>query len=132
MEKNGQVVVKETIYIAKIVVILSLLTNVVFLCCGIWDYTVLLGNILSASFAVLNFYLMGKSVQKAVTKDEKEARSIIKTSQSMRQIMLLAVVAIGALVPIFSIWTTIIPLLFPRIAVAIRPLFGNIEQYYQQ
>ena len=125
MRKTGEIVVKETKYIASISLALSVVLQVVIIAIGKWDYTCLLGNILATTFSVLNFLLMGIAVEDAVLKEEKEAKAVIKRSQSLRQLMLFAVVAIGALVPIFNIWTTVIPLLFPRIAVAIRPLFGN-------
>ena len=90
-----------------------------------WDYTVLLGNILGGVFAVLNFFLMGVTVSKAVTKEESEAKKLMKTSLSLRQLMILAVAAIGGIAPCFSIWTVVISLVFPRIAIALRPLLGN-------
>ena len=99
--------------------------QVVFILIRKWDYTVLLGNLLSGFFAVLNFLLMGMTVEKAVEKEEKEAKALIKTSQSLRQLMLLAAVAIGALLPVFNIWASVIPLIFPRISISIRPFIGK-------
>ena len=123
MQKPGKIVIKETVYIATIVIILSIIMQSIFILFGSWDYTVVLGNILTAVFAVVNFLLMGITVEKAVEKDEKEARAIIKTSQSLRQLMLLAVAAVGAIAPCFNLYAVIIPLLFPRIAISLKPLF---------
>lgn len=123
MQKPGKIVIKETVYIATIVIILSIIMQSIFILSGSWDYTVVLGNILTAVFAVVNFLLMGITVEKAVEKDEKEARAIIKTSQSLRQLMLLAVAAVGAIAPCFNLYAVIIPLLFPRIAISLKPLF---------
>ena len=125
MTQSNSAVIRETKYILFFTLALSIPMQAIFILLKSWDITVLLGNLLSGGFAVLNFYLMGKAVEKAVQKDEKEARAIIKKSQSLRQLMLFVVVGIGALVPIFNIWTSVIPLLFPRIAIALRPLFGN-------
>ena len=125
MTNSNSAVIRETKYILFFTLALSIPMQAIFIVLKIWDVTVLLGNLLSGGFAVLNFYLMGKTVEKAVQKEEKEARVIIRRSQSLRQLMLFVVVGIGALVPIFNIWTSIIPLLFPRIAIALRPLFGN-------
>ena len=125
MTQSNSAVIRETKYILFLTLALSIPMQAIFIVLKSWDITVLLGNLLSGGFAVLNFYLMGKAVEKAVQKDEKEARAIIKKSQSLRQLMLFVVVGIGALVPIFNIWTSVIPLLFPRIAIALRPLFGN-------
>ncbi|MBO5098992.1 MAG: hypothetical protein J6C16_02365 [Clostridia bacterium] len=125
MKKIDPVVIKETKYIAYFVIILSIAMEAVFLILRKWDVTVLLGNILSASAAVLNFLFMGITVQKAVMKDEKDAKTAVKASQSLRTFFLFAVAAIGALVPIFNIWSSLIPLLFPRIAIMFRPLFDK-------
>ncbi|MBQ4154800.1 MAG: hypothetical protein IJE01_06365 [Clostridia bacterium] len=122
--KLDPTVKKETQYISLWVVIFSLITQSVFLIAGIWDYTVLLGNILSGIAAIGNFLLMGITVQKAVLKEEKEAKSLIKASQKLRTLALLVVAVIGLLLPmVFNIWAVLIPLLFPRIAIALRPLF---------
>lgn len=125
MIELDKTVKRETLYIASAVVVMSALMQSVFLIINRWDYTVLLGNILSAAVAVLNFLLMGLTVQSAVKKDEKAAANLMKLSQSLRSFMLLAAAVIGAALPVFNLWTTLIPLFFPRIAVALRPLFNK-------
>ena len=97
----------------------------VFLIIGKWSLPVLLGNLLGGCMAVLNFFLLGLTVQKAVTKEEKEAKDAMKVSQSLRMLMLFATAALGALLPVFNIFATLIPLLFPRIAIALRPVFDR-------
>lgn len=125
MKKIDKTVLKETRYIALWVVIFSVLTQAVFLIIGKWDYTVLLGNILSASVAVINFLLMGISVQNAVDKEEKDARTVMKISQLYRNLLLLGTAVLGIVLTCFNSWTVIIPLFFPRIAISIRPLFDK-------
>lgn len=125
MKKIDPTVLKETKYIACWVLLLSAITQAVFLVIGQWDYTVLLGNLLSGGIGILNFFLLGLTVQKAVTKEEKEAKVAMKVSQLYRMLLLLIVVIIGVVLPCFSIWTVIIPLFFPRIAIAARPLFDK-------
>lgn len=127
MKNVSEAVARETKYIAAWVIILSIIMQAVFLITGHWDYTVILGNLLSGVFAVLNFFLMGITVQKAVEKDEKDAKAQMRASQSMRTFMLFAVAAVGVLIPCFNTWASLIPLFFPRIAIAARPLFKNQE-----
>ena len=74
--------------------------------------------------AVLNFFLMGLTVQKALNKDEKEAAAMMKFSQTYRLLLIAAAAGVGALVPVFNVFAVIIPLFFPRIAIAIRPFVG--------
>ncbi len=127
MKSISSAVRKETKYIAVCVVILSIIMQAVFLVLRRWDYSVLLGNILSGTFAVVNFLLMGITVQKAIDTDEKTAKTHIRTSQSLRTFMQFAVAAIGVIAPIFNTAAAIIPLFFPRIAIAFRPCFKDKE-----
>ena len=122
MAKIDPTVKKETLYIALFVVILSLAMEAVFLVIGKWDLPVLFGNLLGGSFAVLNFFLMGLSLQSAITKDQKDAAATMKFSQTYRMLMLFAVAGVGVLVPVFNMVSTILPLFFPRIAIALKPL----------
>ncbi|MBQ9112470.1 MAG: hypothetical protein IJY08_02705 [Clostridia bacterium] len=125
MSKIDKVVLRETKYIAAWVIIFSAIMQAVFLVIGKWDYTVLLGNLLSGAAVILNFLGMGMTVQKAVDKEEKEAKQAMKASGMVRTFLLFITVVIGVLLDCFSIWTVIIPLFFPRIAVAIRPLWDK-------
>ena len=122
MAKIDATVQRETKYIAAWVVIFSVLMQAVFLLIGKWDYTVLLGNILSATGAVLNFLFMGITVQKAVLKDEKDAKTAVRLSMIYRTLFMLAFMVVGAVVPVFNLWASLIPFLFPRLAIAIKPI----------
>lgn len=120
MEKIDKVVLKETRYIAVVTIILSVLMQSVFLVIGKWTIAHLLGNVLGAFAAVLNFFLMGITVQKAVVKEEKEAKDLMKVSQSLRLFMMFFFALIGYFVPVFNLLAVIIPYLFPRIGVMVR------------
>lgn len=123
MKKIDETIKKETTYIFAITVILSVLMQSVFLVVGKWDYTVLLGNLLGITAAVGNFFVMGINIQSALGREEKEAKNLIKLSQTLRMLALFVIAMIGYLVPVFNIVAVIIPYLFPRIAVSLRPLF---------
>ena len=123
--KIDSVVIKETAYIGVWALILSAAMQAVFLLLGKWEYTVLLGNILGAGAAVLNFFLMGITVQIAVAKEEKEARQTVKTSQSLRMLLLMVILVLALVLPCFNPIAAVIPLLFPRIAIIFRQLFDK-------
>ncbi len=125
MKKIEAAVLKETKYISLWVLVLSALMQAVFLVIGKWDHTVLLGNVLSGIAVVLNFFLMGITIQNALEKDEKDAKSAMKLSQTYRFLFLIIVLVIGAAVPCFNIWAVVIPMLFPRIAIAFRAFFDK-------
>lgn len=125
MKRIDRTVLKETAYVGAWTVVLSVLLQSVFLAIGRWDYTVLLGNVWGGTLNVLNFFLMGLSVQKALEQDEKQAKRTVRLSQSLRFLMLLVLALIGVILPYFSTWTVVIPLLFTRVAIAIRPLLDK-------
>ena len=130
MKKIDKIILKETRYIALWVIIFSAITEAIFLVIGKWDITVLLGNIVSGGVAVLNFFLMGVAVQKALTKDAKDAKTAMRASSMMRMFAIFVVIGLCLILKvnerhIFSAWTLIIPLFFPRIAVAFRPVFDK-------
>lgn len=126
MKNENPVVKKETLYIALWTLILSVLMQGVFLVIGKWDWTVATGNLLGAGAAVLNFYLMCRGVLSAVNKEEeKDAKAVIRMSQSLRMFMLLAIAAVGAVLPVFNTWAVLISLFFPRIAIIFWPIFNK-------
>ena len=84
-----------------------------------------MGNLLSGSVGVLNFLLMGITVQNSMEKEEKDARQAMKASCALRTLLLFIAAMIGVLLPCFSTWTVLIPLFFPRVAIALRPVWDK-------
>lgn len=122
MKPIDPTVKKETRYIAFMCVLFSLLLQAVFLVLSKWTVAVLLGNLLGIAAAVGNFLLMGLTVQNALEKEEDEAKRLVKSSQSFRLAMMFVVALIGYLVPCFHAVAVVVPFLFPRLAIALRPL----------
>lgn len=125
MKKTDPTVKRETLYIAYSVIIFSVLIQAVYLIINKWNYTVLLGNILSGSVSVLNFFLMGRTIQSATEKDQKGAKSAMKASQSLRLFMMFIALVLGVVLPCFDTVTSIIPIFIPRIAIMLRPIFDK-------
>ena len=129
MKKIDPIVLKETTYIAIWTLIFSTLMQAVFLILHRWDYTVLLGNLLTGGAAVLNFFLMGLTIQRVLGKEEKEARTAIRVSQLYRNLAMLLIVGAAVLAPVFHVWASVIAVFFPRIAILFRPLFDRRGKY---
>ena len=125
MVNSRSVILKETKFIFVWEILLSLPMQALFYILGEWDYTVLLGNTLSGVVAVLNFFLMGIAVRKAIGEKENDARKVITASCRCRLLMILILLVIGVTISAFHFWAMIPPLLFPRIAIAFRPLFDK-------
>ena len=120
MSKVDKTVLQETKFLGVWSLIFSMLMQAVFLVLRKWDYTVLLGNLWGVFVTLLNFFLLGLTVQKAVTKEEKEAKNVMKLSHSLRNMMVFVLVVVGVVLPWFSLIPLIIALFFPRIAMVIR------------
>ncbi len=123
MIKLDKAVRRETGYIAIWVLILSALMQAVFLILRKWDYTVLLGNLLSGGVSVLNFLLMGVTIQSATGKAEADAKQQMHFSHALRLLMIFAATVLGVLLPCFNTISSVVPIFFPRIALAFQPLF---------
>ena len=121
MVKINSTVIKETKYIAIFSGILSLLMQAVFLIVlRRFDYTVLLGNVLGLIIGVGNFLFMGIGVQKAVEKEPDEAKKVLRFSQTARFFVIFLLAMAGVLLDCFNSLSVIIPIFFPRIAIAAR------------
>ncbi|MGN0766070.1 MAG: hypothetical protein ACI4MO_06315 [Christensenellales bacterium] len=123
--KLDKTIYKETAYIAIWTLIFSALMNAVFLVIKKWDLTVLWGNLLSFAGGVLNFFLLGVTVQKALNFEEKKAKNAMKLSQSLRLLMTFVIAVVGVVLKCFNTVAVLVPLIFPRIAIAMRPLFDK-------
>ena len=78
---------RETLYIAACVLVLSAVMELVFLALQMWDVSVLWGNLLGGAAAVLNYFLMGLTIQHAVGMDAKHAASKMHLSQALRMLI---------------------------------------------
>ena len=121
LAKVNDTVKKETIYIAVFSGVLSLLMQAVFLIVlRRFDYTVLLGNLLGLIIGVGNFFFMGIGVQKAVEKNADGAKKVLRFSQTARFFVIFLLAMIGVLLDCFNSISVIVPIFFPRLAIAAR------------
>ena len=143
----------ETKKMALGVGVLTVLMIAVFLIIRKFDYTVLLGAVLGYAAAVGNFFLMGLTVQKVtgdmpvLPKQEEEAEETeeeekeqplsdeakqagkkMQLSFLLRLLMLGGVAALAVTSPVFHPWASLLPMLFPRIVIALRSLFDNKQK----
>ena len=105
------------------VLAMSVIMEIVFVVLGRFDYTVLLGNLLGGGWAILNFFLMALAVQKSVKKElPQEAKLVLQNSYTKRLLFSVAILLIGIKVEYFNWISVVIPLIFPRITIAIIKL----------
>ena len=113
------------------VLAMSVIMEIVFVVLGRSDYIVLLGNLLGGGWAILNFFLMALAVQKSVKKElPQEAKLVLQNSYTKRLLFSVAILLIGIKVEYFNWISVVIPLIFPRITIAIikLPIFQRKEE----
>ena len=145
-------VIRETKKIALGTGILTVLMVAVFLILRRFDGTVITGALLGCAAAVGNFFLMALTVQKAADEmkpipqpeapeddpdpdgDEKEAplsedakrgKQRIQLSYTLRMFGLGAIAILGVTLPWFQSVAVLLPMLFPRIVIAVEGLLMN-------
>lgn len=100
------------------------LAIVTIVCCALGgDYTLPIGAVYGIVLGALNFLLMGKSAQAAVTKQtSKSAQTYMNLMYCLRYLGLFALLTVAALVSFINLIAAVIPLFFVRIAIMIREI----------
>lgn len=89
-----------------------------------FNYTVVLGGLGGGAVAVLNFFLMGITVQHVAKEtDDKRAYQRMKASYSQRILLQIIWIILAMTVPVFNAVAGIAPLLFPSLTVKIYYIF---------
>lgn len=134
-DKIAPAVKKETKRVAVMTAIGVVIMIVVFgLLHLIWpdyipfDYTVFLGGIGGGIVAVINFFLMGLTVQDvANTTDEDAARAKMRASYMRRSSLQLLWAVVAIIAPCFQFMAGILPILFPSGGLKILAILGKVE-----
>lgn len=116
---------QETLHIATGVLGFSAVMNLVFLCLRKWELSVLWGTLMGGGWAVLNFFLLGLTVQKMVADpDEKRSKKKFQLSYSLRMLVTIVVTAVAIRLPGVNGVAAVIPLFFPRLTIFAMQLLG--------
>lgn len=116
----------ETLHIALGVILLSLVMQGVFFLINRWDMAVLWGNLLGGGYAILNFFILGLTVQKVAAEgDEKRGKNWMQFSYSSRMFFTVVIVFLGITMDTFNWVAVLIPQFFPRITIAAMGVSGK-------
>lgn len=120
----SDVLKKEAGYIAAGTVVLSALVQIVWAVFFKYDLSVFLGGLWGGTFAVVNFVLMGLTVQKVAREsDQMAAKRRMQASYQMRMILIILATVLAIIVPGVSWVMAVISLFFPRLTILVMPLF---------
>ena len=132
--KPQEAIVKETRNIAVGTAILVAVMYVIYALAGRLNGSVLLGGLYAGVVAVLNFFALGMTVQHAVngiqSEDEtqsKNARSRVQVSYSMRMLCVFGLAVLAIAVLKLDPLASLLPLLFPRISIAIMSIKNHVS-----
>lgn len=94
-----------------------------------FDYTVFLAGAIGGMIAVLNFFLMGLTVQKvAATTDQEMARRRMKASYSRRMMLQTLWIILVAVAPCFQLVAGLLPLLFPGFGIKLTGIISSFRK----
>ena len=96
----------------------------IFALCGRFTYKVVLGAVWAGAFAVLNFFLLGLTVQKAASEEQARAKRMVQTSYTLRSLLLVLVGVLGLVLPCFQKLAAVLPLFFPQLTIFIMHALG--------
>ena len=120
----SDVLKKEAGCIAAGTVVLSALVQIVWAVFFKYDLSVFLGGLWGGTFAVVNFVLMGLTVQKVAREsDQMAAKRRMQASYQMRMILIILATVLAIIVPGISWVMAVISLFFPRLTILVMPLF---------
>lgn len=126
--KVDKVVKKETLNIAMGILVCSAITQIIFIICGKYSLAVFLGSLYGSGITLLNFFLMGLTIQ-SITKmeDKNMAKKKIQLSYSLRQLGLMLMVGAGMYIAVkyevFHWLSVLIAVIYPRLIIAFGGLF---------
>lgn len=128
--KVDKVVKKETLTIGKGILVCSVITQLAFLIFRQYSLSVFLGSIYGGLVALLNFFLLGLTVQNvAKIEDPNMAKKKMQFSYSQRQLGLLLLVGLGMYIArnyeIFHWLPILLAIFYPRITIFILGFFNK-------
>ncbi len=125
---------KETIYVAIGTYGLSGVMLLVYLLISKFTFHVLWGALYGSTAAVLNFFFMAYSLQKAMETEveenenkEQKVKLRVKSAYATRSLVLLISLIVPLVVGFVDIIALLIPLLFPQLTASIRMMWLKIH-----
>ena len=104
-----------------------------FAALGRFDLTVAAGGLAGGAVAVANFLLLGLTVQKITGEANAErGQKLMQFSYSMRMLLMALWLILAVSLPVFHWVAAALPLLFPRLTIAVMQLTGKYKKDEQK
>lgn len=120
---------KETAHIAVGTALGVAAMLLVFALLGRFDAGTAVSGLLGGALAVANFLLLGVTVQRVANQaDEGRGRKMMQFSYNMRMLLMVVWLILALAVPFFNWVAAMIPLLMPRLTIAVMQLTGRYKK----
>ena len=127
-ERPQETIVRETKRIAIGVCVLLIAMFIVYAARGRMSLGVLLGGLLGGAGGVINFFMLGMTMQKALGEtDETMARMRIRSSYSMRMMGMVVLAVVAFAIPFVEGLPCVIALVFPRATILFLQITGQVK-----
>lgn len=136
--KPEAALLRQTRRIALGVLALAAVMVAVYAVIGLFSPSVLLGALYTSALAILNFFIMGLTVQKITdtvgerqrTDEEiqtlsQQMKAKMQASYTLRMVVMFGLIAVGIAAFHFEPLATILPVVFPRIVIAVLQATGK-------
>ena len=121
LTQTGIIAIGQAVGVAVMLVVFALL--------GKFDYTVVLGGLMGAVVATLNFFFMAVSLtlaaDRAAQQDVKGGKGMVKSSYAIRTIVMFAVLFVCAKSGHFHVIALVVPLLLVQPTLMVAEFFGK-------
>lgn len=129
-QKPQETVRRETKRIAIGQMVFFVIMLIVYGVLGRFSLAVLLGGLIGSAYAVLNFFMLGMTVQKVAAMQPENAelaRMQMKSSYNSRMVGMLLVTVLCFALPFVDGLSALIPLMFPRLTILILQITGQVK-----
>ena len=93
-----------------------------------FDHTVILGSLIGAAVAIGNFAGICIVCQKAIEEqDEKRRKAVLQASYNVRMLIQAVWIIVAIAAPVFQPFASVLPLLFPRVAIYYLQITGKYK-----
>ncbi len=129
MIKMSEAIRKEVIRMMIAMAPMCLIMYGIFALTGRWQLPTILGTLSGYGLASLYYYMLARALEQSLAKEsEEEARLHQFKTYWLRLGMIGVVVAAAVYIPQINAWATIIPLVFPRIAIYLFQAWDSIKE----
>ena len=123
----SDVIAQEGLRVIKGTAVLDGVTLLVAICLGRFTLPILLGLLVGSCYAVLNFFLIGLAVERALQRSPRSARLFMVGQYFLRMFLTAVVIILGLKASCLHAVTVILPLFYPKLVVVASAVLAQLS-----